>query len=120
MKRDMDLIRDILLAVEAQPPGLFHQIGVQTAHDQPTVLGHLRLVSEAGLLDGEMRFISDTVLIAIHGLSNKGHDFLEAIRNETVWAQTKEKIRSVGGGMAIDSIKVVATFYLNKLLGLGG
>lgn len=118
MKRDMDLIREILLAIEAQPPGLMRQIPAPAEYERETILGHLRLIKDAGLLDGKVEFHRDTVLVAIYGLSNSGHDLLDSIRDEGVWRQTKEATEKVGGSVAIDVLKAIAGQVVSKMLGL--
>lgn len=119
MKRDMDLIREILFFIEAQPAGLLIQeIDYDDNYSQEEVIGHLRLIDDAGLVDGTMEFHSGGSLIAIHGLSNEGHDLLDSIRNETVWKNTKETVAKAGGSVALDTLKIIATAAMTKYLGL--
>jgi len=77
MKRDMDLVRAVLLAVEAEADP-FEIAG----HSHKQILGHVRMVTEAGLL------LDETPL----RLAWTGHDFLAAARNESVWRGVKRKL----------------------------
>ncbi len=37
-----------------------------------------------------------------------GHDFLDAVRNDSVWARVKDKLVQVGGEAPLEVIKAVA------------
>lgn len=49
-----------------------------------------------------------------------GHDFLDNIRNDTVWEKTKQQLAKVGGTASIEIISQVAASFVRKLLGLPG
>lgn len=119
MKRNMDLIRDILLEIEAQPAGkLIEEISLPGDYSTEEIVGHLRLIEQAELIDGHLDFFAEGTAIAIDGLSNKGHDLLDSIRGEAVWAKTKERVEEVGGSVAMDTLKAIASAVAVKLLGL--
>lgn len=119
MKRNMDLIRDILLSIEELPSGGPHQtLSVQGDWNGDEVTGHLRLVRNAGLVDGKIEFYGDDILLAIYGLSNEGHDLLDSIRDDQVWEKTKSEVGKVGGSVAIETLKAVATAVAAKILGV--
>ena len=40
--------------------------------------------------------------------TNSGHDFLEAIRDNTIWNSTKTAVAEIGGGATLDIIKRLA------------
>ena len=99
----MDLIRDILLSIEDLAPGGPHRnLAVRGDWNDAEVVGHLRLVRDASLVDGKIEFYGDDMLIAIYGLSNEGHDLLDSIRSEQVWEKTKSEVGKVGGSVAIE------------------
>ena len=80
MKRDMALVREILTYVEAQPAGqLIQTVSVQ-CDDIHVVAEHIRLMIQAGLLDGDARVDREQGChILIEGLTWEGNDFLAAI-----------------------------------------
>ena len=98
MKRDMDLVRDILLYTEKVCGGgeiktldysRFEEFNKMTVYE------HERLLREEGLLrDGRQR-IGSTV--TLYGLTWKGHDFIDSVRDPEIWAQTKDAANAVGG-----------------------
>lgn len=49
-------------------------------------------------------------------LSWAGHDFLDAISNETIWSKIKSSVQEVGGKVTIETIKIVAVKYMNTLI----
>jgi hypothetical protein len=118
MKRDMDLIRELLLKLEALPLGRggiavispnTAEIAVQ-GHDADQIANHLSLMREAGLVDspgpppmsGGMMF---------RRLSWQGHDFLDSIRDPEVWNKTK-KGAAAAGGFTFDLLKDLAKGFI--------
>lgn len=119
MKRDWDLVRDLLLAIEEQTGGeVMRQISMPDRYTSEQVVSHLRLVNEAGFINGNIKFVGDHLLLAIHGLSWEGHDFLDSIRNDGVWEKTQEKAASVGGSVALETLKAIAAKVAESMLGL--
>ena len=41
-------------------------------------------------------------------LTWEGHEFLDAVRHETVWAKTKEVVKSKGGSVSFEVLKELA------------
>lgn len=125
MKRDMDIVRNLLLLVESKPANRYFRFPDSEhagADRMEEMLAEMGRLIDAGLIrgNGTKNAMGSYSWFTVWDLTQEGADLLETIRNETVWEQTKDKVRSVGGGMAIETIKAVATYYLNKLLGLGG
>ena len=90
MKRDMDLIREILQAIEARPDeGDVLQISGRTPKE---VNYHIALLKDAGFVeatvDGDL---SDAFSFAyVSRLTWQGHEFLDAARDDTIWHKAKE------------------------------
>lgn len=103
MKRDMDLVRALLLRIESWdiPPGgavsnLFAtdpEVQIDGYADN-AVDYHLELLIDSGLVEGscniERRF-------RIHKLTPAGHDLVESIRDPAIWSETKEGVKKAGG-----------------------
>jgi hypothetical protein len=88
MKRDMDLIRKILLAIEAHP--FYGKWNVPLDFgDFPEELVdyHLKLLSEANLIEAKVRIGSKRWVI--NGLTWAGHEFLDASRDDSRWESVK-------------------------------
>lgn len=112
MKRDWDIIRSILVRVEEMPPeeGAL-QLSAFPIEQRAAVSYHMELLIEAGLVSGKM---SKTLgpgpfnFIAMR-LTWQGHEFIDAIRSDTVWQKTKKSFVSNGISMTFDLVKSVAT-----------
>lgn len=125
MKRDMDLIRAILLELEDSPPGegkvRSPALAERLHKDERTVGEHLRLMGDAGLVT-----ITDfpesprsECWVTGRGITWEGHEFLEAIRSDSVWPTVKAKLATVGGGASIAVVKAIAVQVVKEKLGLG-
>ncbi len=102
------MVRNLLLRIEALPS---HEAGSPVpqvyslnTRDAPLRVGdedpadlhyHMRLLVDAGYLDltptqfeGSFNF---------RGLSWKGHDFLDSVRDDEVWRKTKQGALAAGG-----------------------
>ena len=96
MKRDMDLIRQILLEIEKEPV-LGRMISLDIESYSPEEASyHVMILNEAGLieataLDGH-RWIPKR-------LTWQGHEFLDAARSEKVWKRAIETIKDKIGSV---------------------
>jgi hypothetical protein len=97
MKRDLDLVRRILLHLEgegenASPSGW--SAFVEDGYDLPTIHYHVRLLHDAGLIE------ADEIVPGQwwpERMTWAGHEFLDAARNEELWQETKRRVAgSVG------------------------
>ena len=107
----MDLVRHILLHVEAAKEEELRErpLAIE-GYDLPTVARHVEIMQDAGLVDANVMRAAGVPPYAarVFRLTWSGHDFLEATRNATVWAKTKQFIKDKGGGASFDIIKAIA------------
>ena len=47
-------------------------------------------------------------------VTNSGHDYLNAIRDEGIWNKTKQAVAETGGSATLEIIKSLATCFLKK------
>lgn len=121
MKRDMDLIRAILLHVEKCDNLQFTIEG----YDEQCIAYHVRLLVQAGfLLARTSTSLSGEIELQDCGTTSltwEGHEFLEASRDERLWSKAKQAAGSTGG-MVLDVLKSVliglATDAAKKAAGL--
>jgi hypothetical protein len=121
MVRDMDLVRRVLLAVEATPPGWGSNEALHVDGCDPTALGwHVALLVQARYLEGVevTSFGAECPSFLNLRLTWEGHEFLDTIRHDTVWQQLKAKAAQEGGNLPIVVIRELGTQYLKKKLGL--
>ena len=98
MKRDMDLIRRILLYAEENIGGGDTHLNVTTedikAESRKQLYGHIKLLSDSGYLDGAAGAIG---AVGMRGVTMSGHDLLDQVRDPEIWAATKDTARKAGG-----------------------
>ena len=117
MKRDMDLVRELLLKIEGLKerggfkdvlPDSINAEGIQKFAE------HLHmLIDEAGLVSGRS---AHTVLgknwLNLR-LTWSGHDFLDSIRDPKIWDKTKQGAEAAGG-FTLDLLKDLAKGLVKK------
>lgn len=112
MKRDFDLIRTILLKVETEgdpEEPLIHSLSVNGI-EQPVVNEHVKLLIDAGLLEGECKFSTNNriLLTAIRGLTPRAYDFIDNVRSEVLWTNIKERVANTTGTASFEIIEKFA------------
>ena len=83
MKRDMNLIRTLLLVAEARPISTSFLPVELSDYTRDEIRYHAKLLGEAGLVlqaSGELGTV-------MGNLTWQGHEFLELVRNDEVWHQ---------------------------------
>jgi DNA-binding HxlR family transcriptional regulator len=109
MKRDFELIRTLLLQIEQSPAGEIIQI---IAHDEgisgAVVAEHLKLLIDAGLVEGEVYSVSSPAF-AIQGLTWQGHDFIEKARNDVIWKKVITEAKTKGYAITISLLSDLLT-----------
>jgi hypothetical protein len=101
LKRDFDLIRDILLQIEAAPANSRRFRIRIPEKDQDVVDEHVELLIESGLVDGAPRHVSGAPMyveieVMVTRLTWEGHDFLSSMRDDTIWRKAKTEIIKPG------------------------
>lgn len=116
MKRDIDLIRMLLLTTEEneRQPGL-------ADYDNRTIAGHIALMLDAGLIEGHVADDErgEPMGGIITRLTWAGHDFLDASRDPTVWEKAKEKVLRPGVSWTVSLLVEILKDEAKRRLGLG-
>lgn len=123
MKRDMDLIRDLLLKIEdgqrsfdLLTPEIAEILGESGEGRLPReqaelVEYHLTLLDNAGLITIQAK-LSGAVW-QIGQITWAGHDFLDTIRDPAIWRETKAGAKQAGG-FSLDLLKALAKGLIKK------
>ncbi len=119
MKRDMELVRAILLAIENAPENLTSNPQIE-GYEPTTIELHMRLLREAGFVQAAFADYRAGVRIT-HGaaLTWSGHDFLEDVRDPKIWASTKEGANKVGSWSLTLLGELAKGFAKQKAIELG-
>jgi hypothetical protein len=106
VKRDSDRLRFLLLYYESEPDFVIPSTSNPLFDEEEKDQYHLLLLEDQGFVTrfGENSF----------RLTNSGHDFLEAIRDEGIWQRTKNVVAETGGSATLDILKQLAVGFLKK------
>lgn len=131
MRRDMDLVRQLLMEIEDGKRS-FDTTSARHAEilglpgdDRPgqeeaaKLAHHLDLLEQRGLIEIQAKSLGGVILIK--GLTWDGHEFLATVRDVEVWKQTKDLAKK-GGTEALsamwDIAKAVGKEQLKRRTGL--
>jgi hypothetical protein len=122
MKRDLDLIREILAHVERYEPASMSSIqGLGPADfsgTEPQNRYHVRMLIDADFLKEAGRGTMDGT-IYVHGLTMQGHDFLDAVREKSIWERTKARLSAAGGWTLDLALEVAKEEVKRRIMGGG-
>lgn len=107
MKRDMDIIRTILLGAEAQTQKDFGSTFSVSGVSEEQIEIHLPLLIDKGLLEGKDWSSMKSRSWGMVRLTWDGHDFLDTVRDDEIWRETKNGVKAAGG-FSLDLIKSLA------------
>lgn len=110
MKRDDDLIRLMMFEVEAADDWRLLEAGViQTSlsPEENRRAYHAILLCDAGLFAQVER--------GVYRLTSTGHDYISAVRDDTIWKKTKGAASLVGGA-SLQLMGSIATGYIKQEL----
>lgn len=111
MKRDMDLVRLILLEIEAQYKSTaIYNLQID-GYDIETIAYHCKILHEAGLISAYKAQYADNRLYSfgVGSLTWEGNDYLDKVRDNSVWRKTKDVITKKGLPLIFDTIKTIST-----------
>jgi hypothetical protein len=118
MKRDMDLLREILRVEESDRT---EKLGDKYTQEQ--IAYHVQLLIDVGFIEGKVA--SDSrggrqipVVYFITRLTMAGHDFLDAARENKVWEKAKGTFREKGVGWTVELLKAVCVQIVKSHVGI--
>jgi hypothetical protein len=117
MKRDMNLVRFILMEIEGSPLGKAVPPFGLRAFNPEEVRYHVQLMTEDGLIeDSTAPTTNSTASDEVpRVLTAKGYDFLDLARDEKRWNQARIIIGKVGSAPIAVWMKVLQDLLLKDL-----
>lgn len=125
MKRDLDLVRLILIEAE-KADGRLDMSGFVDEGNSMDCLGfHLEMMDDAGLIDADVGHamgghVSNAV---VKRITWDGFDYLDVIRSDTVWFKVKKAIADTVGETSLSVAKAACAELAKHLvllkLGIG-
>ena len=117
MKRDMDLIRKIMLKIEEEyvSTAIFN-LKVD-GYTKEEVAGHCKMMYEAGLLsDYKAQYAGNELYnFGIANLTWEGYEYLDKIRDDSIWKKVKDVAKEKGVPLAIDTVKQIASVIISSM-----
>ncbi|HFQ60910.1 MAG TPA: DUF2513 domain-containing protein [Epsilonproteobacteria bacterium] len=116
MTRDWEVIRVILSKVEENSNN-FNFCDTLEEEQKEQYVYHVELLIEAGMIKGKMKtYMSGEKDCNLDRLTWKGHDFLDAIRSDSIWDKTKNILKEKGLGMSFEIIKKTAIKFAEEII----
>lgn len=119
MKRNMELVRKILFALEEAEHGFVNGVKIDGYSDEQ-VGYHAYLMMEDGLIRATdlTALCSKSPEARPSGLTSKGHEFLDAARSETVWNKAMAKVKDAGGCVTLTALTGLLKKLVEQQLGI--
>jgi hypothetical protein len=107
MHRDDSYLRDLLMEIEDSPDIVFiTRRPLSASTELKKQNHHLELLCDCGFLAR----VNDNA----YRLTSAGHDFTQAVRDETIWTKTKGKVAEAGGYVTLEILSSIAVGYLKQ------
>ncbi|MDW8107709.1 MAG: DUF2513 domain-containing protein [Armatimonadota bacterium] len=120
MRRDMNLIRKLILELEDVLPEREPNLNIE-GYTEEQVRYHLYLLYDAGLVYGmEATAVPDSIPYIIPTrLSWRGHEFADNARDERHWKKTLQIMGERAGSASFEVVTSLLTQIVKQALGLG-
>ena len=117
MKRNFDLVREILLAAEAQDFDKTKSIASE-GYSNDEIKYHIKIMEDGGLIKMRQHPNIDAPAPApvFDGLTWKGHEFLDSIRESGSWSKIKSVLKAKSLGLSYESIKAAVVYTVKESL----
>lgn len=120
MKRDLDLIRDILLIIEDKSiPGspLRNSEFEKLNTNLETFFYHLQLLDDAGFIEANLQEgCTGFLAFQVFRLTNDGCEYLDSVRDPKIYESIKKKTASLANSVSLEIVKQIGTsLILTKL-----
>ena len=117
MKRDMDLVRRILMELEASDYPLDASVFADGRVTVPQAAYHIEIMQQAGLIKATIaRDLSGNLDATAESLTWNGQEFLEAVRSDVMWATVKSTIAKTVGSTTLETVKALAVKIGSELV----
>lgn len=108
MKRDMDLVRLILLEMENRDPALPDPNVIIEGYTFEEIQFHTKLLIEQNFIEGNFRKHPNGKIQCFPlSLTWQGYDFLDAARDNSVWLKAKKTISEKTQSVSFELLKAV-------------
>ena len=122
MKRDLNLIRNMLLRIE-ELNSIKQKITIDSFLDlcaDPALISlHIELLIDSNYIETSEPIYCGVIKdFLIYRITSDGYDYLDSIRENSIWERTENMLFKVGGSAALDVVKSVAASIIKTRLGI--
>lgn len=122
MKRDLNLIRNMLLRIE-ELDSTKQKITIDSFSDlcaDPVLISlHIELLIDSNYIETSEPIYCGVIKdFLIYRITSDGYDYLDSIRENSIWERTENMLFKVGGSAALDVVKDVAVSIIKTRLGI--
>jgi len=118
VKRDLELLRMVMLAVEKSTDP-YEMIDPKfEGHSETEISYHISLLDDAGLLHGQDRSAIGVFRWSAGALTWAGHEFVESVRDDSVWKEALTITAKSGDGAVFEILNKALMQVLEKRTGL--
>lgn len=120
MKRDMDLMRGILIEIENSDddPLGWLEISID-GFSEMEVSYQIKLLDEAGLIHAQDLSSTDGMDFRAKSLTWQGHEFLDNAKDENVWKDAKRMIGEKIESVSFTVLSAILVETVKRQIGLG-
>lgn len=120
MKRDMELIRKLVLAIEDAPTGYAPDDLAPEGYTPEQIGYHAHLMIQAGLATGSdvTHMGSSSPQAILTSLTWAGHEFAEAARDEARWKKAMGIVQEKSGSVTLSVLTQLLAALMKDALGL--
>ena len=122
MKRDFDLIREIMFEIEKANPRFETDFleGLRDKYGDDEINYQMLLLHDAGFIDAEINQHLNSPFPDIWQsvrMTWEGHEFLDAARDKEIWEKAKTKLAPIAG-FTIEILKAVLIAGIKDQVGI--
>ena len=119
MKRNWDVIRDVLIEVESLNGAKFDtvQYGPESESDFPERDAQGSLLWKAGFIEGADASSMDGDAVLATSLTWAGHELLDTMRSGPIWERIKTMATEKGVELTFDAVKVLGKAAMAAIFG---
>lgn len=114
MKRDWDVIRNVLIAIEDDNYDKY----LEESENDEAIIKNTVLLIHAGFIDGKvLASLDENADVYVNDLTWQGHELLDTIRSKPVWEKIKSTAVEKGIELTFDTVKALGVKVIELIIG---
>ncbi|MCM8540971.1 MAG: DUF2513 domain-containing protein [Lentisphaeraceae bacterium] len=118
MKRDMDLIRELLLALEEERTPNYQKYSKEQVGHHYHLMGQAGLIVAVDITSQDHKKYKCALPSKLSPITWEGYEFLDASRSSQVWDAAKKEFAKFGGSLPFTVMKTFCVAKVKELIGL--